>query len=95
MLLKSLKIVKNKLKEFNPDLVIGVGGYVTFPVIYSAHKLGYKTLLHEQNSIPGKSNRMLIKYADKIAVSLPGSISYFPKEKKLNIWMIFFQKFPH
>ena len=81
LLLKSIKIVKNKLKEFKPDLVIGVGGYVTFPVIYAAKKLGIKTMIHEQNSIPGKTNKSLIKYADKIAVSLPGSIKYFPKDK--------------
>ena len=81
LLLKSIKLVKNKIKEFNPDIVIGVGGYVTFPVIYSAHKLGIKTLIHEQNSIPGKSNKILSKYASIIAVSLPGSLSYFPKDK--------------
>ena len=81
LLLKSLKIVKNEIIKFNPDIVIGVGGYVTFPVIYEAHKLGYKTLIHEQNSIPGKSNKILAKYADYIAVSLPGSIKYFEKEK--------------
>lgn len=81
LMLKSLGIVKKKIKEFNPDIVIGAGGYVTFPVIYTAKRLGYKTLIHEQNSIPGKSNRMLIKYTDKIMVSLPGSIPLFPKEK--------------
>ncbi len=80
-LMKSISIVKKEIKKFNPDIVIGVGGYVTFPVIYCAKKLGYKTLVHEQNSIPGKSNRLLIKYTDKIAVSLPGSLEYFPKEK--------------
>ena len=80
-LLKSLKLVKNKLLEFKPDIVIGVGGYVTFPVIYEAHKLGIKTIIHEQNSIPGKSNKFLTRYVDKIFVSLPGSIKYFPKDK--------------
>ncbi len=80
-LLKSIKKVKKELIEFKPDIVIGVGGYVTFPVIYVAHKLGIKTIIHEQNSIPGKSNKLLTKYVDKILVSLPGSINYFPKEK--------------
>lgn len=83
LLLKSMKIVKYKLKEFQPDIVIGVGGYVTFPVIYEAHKLGFKTIIHEQNSIPGKSNRLLTRYVDKILVSLKGSIKYFPKEKTI------------
>lgn len=81
LLFKSIKIVKEEIKKFNPDIVIGVGGYVTFPVIYEAKKLGYKTLIHEQNSIPGKSNKILSKYADIIAVSLPGSMKYFSKDK--------------
>ena len=81
LLTKSLKIVKKKISEFKPDIVIGVGGYVTFPVIYEAHKLGIKTIIHEQNSIPGKSNKLLTKYVDKILVSLPGSIKYFHKDK--------------
>ena len=83
LLMQSISKIKKEIKNFSPDIVIGVGGYITFPVIYSAKKLGYKTLIHEQNSIPGKSNRMLIPYTDKIAVSLPGSIKYFPKEKTI------------
>lgn len=79
--LKNIKIIKKKIKQFNPDIVIGVGGYVTAPVIYSAKKLGYKTFIHEQNSIPGLSNKYLSKYADRIGVSLENSINYFPKEK--------------
>ena len=81
LLLKSIKKIKKEIKKFNPDIVIGVGGYITFPVIYSAKKLGYKTFVHEQNSIPGKSNKLLIPYTDKIAVSLPGSLKYFPENK--------------
>lgn len=65
------------IKDFKPDIVIGVGGYITAPVIYSAKKLGIKTVIHEQNSIPGKSNTFLEKYTDKILVSLPGSKEHF------------------
>ncbi len=79
--LKSLKDIKKYLKEFKPDVVIGVGGYVTGPVIYMAHRLGYKTLIHEQNSVPGKANRFLSKYADTIAVSFKSSTKYFPSYK--------------
>lgn len=81
LFLKGIKTCKRAIKKFNPDIVIGVGGYITAPVIYSAKKLGYKTIIHEQNSIPGKSNRFLEKYADKIMISLPGSTKYFDKEK--------------
>lgn len=78
---KALAILKKEIKKFNPDVVLGVGGYVTAPVIYTAKKLGYKTFIHEQNSIPGVSNKFLSHYADKIGVSIPESIKYFPKDK--------------
>ena len=82
-LYKSIKDCRKIIKDFNPDIVIGVGGYVTVPVIISAKKLGYKTFLHEQNSIPGKSNKFLIKYCDLIGVSFKSSLEYLPKEKSV------------
>ena len=82
-LFKAFKDSKKIIKEFNPDVVIGVGGYVTVPVIYSAKKLGYKTFLHEQNSLPGKSNKFLIKYCDLIGVSFPSSLELLPKDKTI------------
>ncbi len=71
---------KKIIQEFKPDIVIGVGGYITAPVIIAAHKLKIKTVIHEQNSIPGKSNTLLSRYADKVMVSLPGSINYFKND---------------
>ena len=72
---------KKIIEEFKPDVAIGVGGYVTGPVIYAASKLGVKTFIHEQNSIPGKCNKFLSKYADLIGVSMKSSLKAFPKEK--------------
>lgn len=82
-LFKSYKKCKKLIKEFNPDVVIGVGGYVTGPVIYCAKKLGYKTFIHEQNSFPGKCNSFLSKYSDLIAVSFKSSIKHFPSYKTI------------
>lgn len=79
--LKNVKYLKKEIKKFNPDVVIGVAGYVTAPVIYAAKKLGYKTFIHEQNSIPGLSNKFLSRYADKIGISLEASKEYFPSKK--------------
>ncbi len=73
--------VKKLLKDFKPDVVIGVGGYVTYPVIRAAHSLGIKTFIHEQNSIPGKSNLALQKLVDLIGVSFKDSKKYFTKTK--------------
>ena len=82
-LFKAFKQCKKMIKEFNPDIVIGVGGYVTVPVIVSAKKLGYKTFLHEQNSLPGKSNKFLSKYCDLVGVSFESSLDKFPAGKAI------------
>lgn len=79
----AIKRCKKLIKEFNPDVVIGVGGYVTGPVIYSAKKLGYKTFIHEQNSVPGKANLFLSKYADRIGVSFKSTVKEFPEYKTI------------
>lgn len=76
---KCLKI----MKEFQPDVVIGVGGYVTYPVLKAAHKLHIKTFIHEQNSIPGKSNKLIAHYADLIGVTFETSKSYFKTTGKI------------
>lgn len=79
--LKGIKKCKQLMKEFKPDVVIGVGGYVTGPVIYAAKKLGYPTFIHEQNSVPGKANLFLSKYTDKIGVSFKTTMKHFPEYK--------------
>ena len=79
--LKARQQCKKIIKEFNPDVVIGAGGYVTGPVIWAAKKLGKKTFIHEQNSVVGLSNKYLTKYADKIGVSFASTLSNFPKDK--------------
>lgn len=83
--IKCLLTAKSKckkiIKEFNPDIVIGVGGYVTVPVIMAANSLKIKTMIHEQNSIAGKANLFLSKYVSKIAVSFKSSMKEFPSDK--------------
>ncbi len=81
LILKARKKCLKIMKEFKPDVVVGVGGYVTFPVMMAARKLGIKTFIHEQNSIPGKSNRLLGKIVDKIGVSFSDTINYFNPQK--------------
>lgn len=64
-----------------PDLVVGVGGYSSGPVVLSAWMLRIPILIHEQNAIPGITNKWLGKIADKIAISFKQSERHFPKEK--------------
>ncbi len=74
---KAIKEAHKAMLKFTPDIVIGVGGYVTVPVLLAAHKAKIKTMIHEQNSIPGVSNKKLSSIVDKVCVSLPGSVSQF------------------
>lgn len=78
---KAIDRASEEIKNFKPDIVIGAGGYITAPVLYAAHKLKIPTLIHEQNSIPGVSNKFIGNFADKICVSLPNSLKLFPKDK--------------
>jgi len=76
-LLKSRKIIK----EFKPDAVVGVGGYASGPVLREANKKGIPTLIQEQNSYAGITNKLLAKKAKKICVAYEGMENYFPKDK--------------
>lgn len=82
---KAYKECKKLISDFKPDIVIGVGGYVTGPVIYAAHKLGYPTFIHEQNSIPGRCNKFLSRYVDLIGISFQSSKDLFNVRKKEKI----------
>ncbi len=81
MFLQAVKKAKEIIKNFQPDIVIGAGGYITAPVLYAAHQLHIPILIHEQNSIPGVSNKFIGSFADTICVSLPNSLKLFPKDK--------------
>jgi UDP-N-acetylglucosamine--N-acetylmuramyl-(pentapeptide) pyrophosphoryl-undecaprenol N-acetylglucosamine transferase len=70
---------KKLLRQFKPDVVVGTGGYVCGPVLYAAAKLGIPTLIHEQNVIPGLTNKFLSRYVSVVAVSFKGGESQFPQ----------------
>lgn len=71
------------IRRFNPDIIFGVGGYVTGPVVAAGKTLGIPVVLHEQNSLPGLANRQLGRIADRVCLSLPGSGTEFPANKIL------------
>ena len=64
-------------------ITLGVGGYVTGPVMVAAKLMGVPTIIHEQNSVPRLANRKLGKLVNRICVSLPGSERFFPREKTI------------
>lgn len=81
LIMKAKKEIKKKIDEFKPDVILGIGGYVTYPVLSAAKAKHIKTFIHEQNAIPGKTNKMISKYADLIGVSFKESAKYFPDKK--------------
>jgi UDP-N-acetylglucosamine--N-acetylmuramyl-(pentapeptide) pyrophosphoryl-undecaprenol N-acetylglucosamine transferase len=78
---RSLRMASKIVKEFQPQLVVGVGGYASGPVLYAAQNKGIPTLLQEQNSYAGLTNKLLAKKAAKICVAYPEMERFFPKEK--------------
>ncbi|GMB08551.1 UDP-N-acetylglucosamine-N-acetylmuramylpentapeptide N-acetylglucosamine transferase [Thermolongibacillus altinsuensis] len=79
--LKGVQECKQILKAYQPDIVLGTGGYVCGPVVFAASQLGIPTVIHEQNSIPGLTNKFLSRYVQKIAVCFEEAKAYFPAEK--------------
>ena len=80
-IIKSLNKAKKVIKEFRPDVVVGVGGYASGPVLRQAGKMGIPTLIQEQNSYAGVTNKLLAKRASTICVAYDGMEKYFPEEK--------------
>ena len=80
-MLKSRRMVRRILRDFQPDIVVGVGGFASEPTLKAASKMGFKTLLQEQNSYAGLTNKMLARDAKTICVAYDGMERFFPKEK--------------
>ncbi|NSL88528.1 undecaprenyldiphospho-muramoylpentapeptide beta-N-acetylglucosaminyltransferase [Chitinophaga solisilvae] len=78
---KSLRQAKAILADFQPDAVVGVGGYASFPMLRRAQKNNIPTLIQEQNSFAGKTNKILGKKAKKICVAYDGMEKFFPADK--------------
>lgn len=80
-LLSSLMRSRSILKKFKPDAVIGVGGFASGPLLYMASRMKIPTLIQEQNSYPGITNKLLAGRVNRICVAFEGLERFFPKEK--------------
>ncbi len=79
--LRSKRMAKKLLRQFNPQVAVGVGGYASSAALGAANALGIPTLLQEQNSYAGLANKTLAKQAAKICVAYEGMERFFPAEK--------------
>lgn len=82
---KAVRASRAMLKIFKPNVVVGMGAYVSVPVVLAAASLRIPTVIHEQNSIPGMANRMLGRFANAIAVTYEDTKTFFPKTKQVEL----------
>ncbi len=82
-LMKSRRMARRIIKDFQPDVAVGVGGYASGPTLNVAAKMGVPTLIQEQNSYAGVTNKLLAKSAKRICVAYEGMERFFPAEKIL------------
>lgn len=82
-LFSSVREAEKIIEDFQPDIVIGTGGYVSGPVLYAAAKKGIPTAIHEQNAYPGITSRILSRKVDRVMISFEASRKRFPHSEKL------------
>lgn len=80
-LIKSLGLAKKTIREFKPDIAVGVGGYASGPTLWMAASQGIPTLIQEQNSYAGVTNKLLAKKTGKICVAYEGMEKFFPADR--------------
>ena len=79
--IKSVRMAKKVIREFRPDIAIGVGGYASAPLLWAASRLGVPTLIQEQNGFAGLTNKILGKNAKAICVAYEGMERFFPADR--------------
>lgn len=82
-LMRAMAASLKLLNRQRPDVVMGFGSYGAFPMMCAAALLGYPTIIHEQNVIPGRANRWLAGWVSRVAVSFPETQRYFPQRKTM------------
>ena len=78
---KGLKQAQKILNDFQPQVVVGTGGYVSAPVVRAAHKSGIPIFMQEQNSLPGLATRALSRKSEKVFTAYQSAANYLPREK--------------
>jgi UDP-N-acetylglucosamine--N-acetylmuramyl-(pentapeptide) pyrophosphoryl-undecaprenol N-acetylglucosamine transferase len=84
-LFKGMLDANRIIREFKPDVAVGTGGYVAGPVLMAAHLRGVPTVIHEQNVLPGATNRILGRFADAVAVSFEEAVKYFKRKERVTV----------
>ena len=81
----AIRKCKKILKEFQADVVVGTGGYASFPALYAARKLKIPTCVHESNAMPGLTTRLVADWVDRVLVCFPESVQYYRHPEKVEV----------
>ena len=83
--LDAVKECKRTFREFKPDVVIGTGGYASFPALYAAQSMGIPTCVHEANAVPGVTTKMAANKASQVLVAFEESVRYYKHPEKVEV----------
>ena len=83
--LDAVKECKRTFREFKPDVVIGTGGYASFPALYAAQTMGIPTCVHESNAVPGVTTKMAASRASRVLVAFEESVKYYKHPEQVEI----------
>ena len=83
--LDAVKTCKKIFKEFKPDVVIGTGGYASFPALYAAQSMGIPTCVHESNAVPGVTTKLAANKASRVLVAFEESVQHYKHPEKVEV----------
>ena len=83
--LKATKTCKEIFREFQPHVIIGTGGYASFPALYAGSKMGIPTCVHESNALPGVTTKIVARRATKVLLAFEESVQYYPDPSRVEV----------
>ena len=83
--MRTVKRCKQIIREFKPDVIVGTGGYASFPALLAGSMLGIPTCVHESNARPGLTTRLIANRVDRVLVCFPESVDHYRKPKKVEV----------
>ena len=83
--LTAVSACKKIIKEFKPDMIVGTGGYASFPALYAGSSMGIPTCVHESNAVPGVTTKMAAARSSRVLVSFPESAQYYRNQDKVEV----------
>ena len=85
LFLRAIRRCREILASFDPGAVLGVGGYASAPAVFAARTLGIPTFLHEQNSVPGRANRIAARFTREVLVTFPAALDSFGQATRVGM----------